>query len=159
MSEFEFPGTTNPEPISLSSSTDTMPPVIRKGLTREATENSIEGFVDIPKTKAPILSYTRCFIENSTTLTWQMIFKDFIKKEFLEDLENKEVYINVKLSKLYRLAKQYLVLTCVEVIGCMLQHIDPKTMIIKSENGQDLATYQPHDLHTYYNILKGNILI
>jgi len=41
--------------------------VIGKGPTREATKSNIEGVVDNPKTKAPILSDTRCFIGNSTT--------------------------------------------------------------------------------------------
>lgn len=81
MSEFQFPGIANLEPTNFSSSIKTMNLVTHKGPTIETTKRSIEGVVDSMKAKVLVLVNTRCFIEISTTLTWKIIFKHFVKCE------------------------------------------------------------------------------
>ena len=49
-----------------------------------------------------------------------MIFKEFIKDEFVEDLEYRDVYANAKRYKFYRISRRYPILPCVEVIGWIL---------------------------------------
>lgn len=76
-----------------------MPPVTSKELIREATKSSVEGVMHNSRGKVPIMPDTMCFIDKSTTITWKMVHRDFIEKEFLEYLWDREVYINIKIQK------------------------------------------------------------
>lgn len=83
--------TTNPKHISHSFSTKNMPLVTYKGPSKEATKCNTEDVMESFRTWVHIMSNTKCFIDKSTTITWQIIKEAFNRKVFPKDLEDNDI--------------------------------------------------------------------
>ena len=64
-----------------------------------------------------------------------------MQKEFPENLEDREVYINIKRSIIHRVACGFSVMPCAESIEWILLHMGSKNMVLNSESGNEITTY------------------
>ena len=78
----------------------------------------------------------------------------FTSTEFTKDLEDREVYVNIQWLGFHKVVCRYLVLPCVDVIKWILQGLDTKSMALNNFSGQQLASYQPHEIHLIHNLPK-----
>ena len=73
---------------------------------------------------------------------------------FGEDFEDRQVYVNIHKSSLYRIACRYSVLPCTNMIHWSISHIDPETMTLSSVSGTKIATFKAQDYEQMYHMLK-----
>lgn len=95
--------------------------ITRKGPTKETIESSVEEVVDIPRCEVSILKDMACFINKSISISWPAIFKEYIRKEILENEEDRNVYINIKISRFYKFGAHTPMFPSVETIEWILQ--------------------------------------
>jgi len=77
-----------------------------------------------------------------------------MQNKFLEYLEDMEVYINIKNSRIPRVAYRFLVMPCAEVIKWILLNMENNNLVLRSESGNEIATDHLHDIHSYYKMVK-----
>lgn len=77
-----------------------------------------------------------------------------MQKKFPKDLEDMEVYINIKSSMIHKVACRFLVMPCVEAIEWILLHMASKNLVLSSESKNDIATYHPRDINYYYKMVR-----
>ena len=131
-----------------------MSPTNRQAASKEASKNSTKEAVECSKPTIPILLDTYFFIDKSIKISWKDIKDAFIQKEFPENLEDREVYINIKRFKIHRVARIIVVLPCEKSIEWIFLHMDKKKKsVLSSESEKEIATYHPHDLHSYYKMI------
>ena len=121
--------------VTLSSSIGTFPPATRDVASKEALEASTEGSIEVTRPTIPIYANTQCFIYKSIEVTWNDIKDTFMQKQFAKNLEDLEVYINIKRSRAHRIACRFPVILCVEVIEWILTHMDGSHLMLHSESG------------------------
>ena len=81
-----------------SASSDMGPPVIckkNKSLEIEITES------EIPMSPPPIYGDTTCTFSKGESMSWCQVYQEFAQPEFLEDLPDRQVYVQVKRLKLH----------------------------------------------------------
>ena len=85
--------------IPIPSDSSDMGPLVsrKKGKSLEAED--IE--MDIPMSPPPIYRDTLCTFAKGDSMCWYQVYQEFTQQEFQEDLPDREVYIQVKRSKLH----------------------------------------------------------
>lgn len=131
-----------------------MPPTTKNGSSNKVTDSSMEGVVDSTFPGVPIMTDTQCLIDKYSTITWLTIKDAFNMKELPKDLEDREVYENVKKSRFQKVACRYPVLPFFDAIKWIIQCLETKNIFLNNVSGQQLASYQPHNLHSYYKFPK-----
>lgn len=76
-------------------------------------------------------------------------------KQFLENLEYMQVYINTKMSRIHKVASRFPVIPCEKSIEWILLHMDTKNLVLSSESGNEIATYHWHGIHSYYKMITA----
>ena len=92
----------------------------------------------------PMYIETHMFIEKDIKITWQGINTIFAGN-FEENLEDRQVYVNIHKSGLYKVACRYPAFFCAYVIHWIVSHTDPETMVLNNVNGIELATFNAKD--------------
>ena len=77
-----------------------------------------------------------------------------MQENFVEDLEDVHAYINIKKSRMHRIACRFLIMPCAKVIEWIITHMDDSHLMICSESGSQLTTYYGEDMQTYYKIQR-----
>ena len=109
-------------------------------------ESSTGEVVEQISVDLSIYAMTQQFIEKGTILTWQQI-KDTFAEEFKEDLEDRQVYISIKRSSLYKVACTYLAFPCADIIIWIVSHTYPNTMTLSSASGIEISTFRADKFH------------
>lgn len=65
--------------------------------------------------KPPIYADVQLFIEKDMKITWEEI-NDIFAGSFKEDLEDRQVYVNIHKSAMYRVACRYPAFPCTDII-------------------------------------------
>lgn len=86
-------------------------------------------------------------------ITWQEI-KDIFAGSFEEDMEGRQVYVNIQKSGLYMIACRYLVFLCTDIIHWVVSHIDPETMTLSNTSGTQIATFRTKKYYQMYHFPK-----
>ena len=87
------------ECISISSaSSDMGPPTVRKKNKSPEIEIT-EG--ELPMSPPPIYGDTACTFSKGESMSWYQVYQEFAQSEFIEDLPDRQVYVQVKRSKLH----------------------------------------------------------
>jgi len=81
-----------------------MPPSTRKVASKETLEESIKEGVEVTNPTIPIHADTLCFIAKYIKVTWDSIKDTFMKKRFVKDLKDMQTYINIKRSRIHKIA-------------------------------------------------------
>lgn len=79
-----------------------------------------------------------------------------MEEKFHENLEDREIYINIKWSKIHRIAYRLLLIPCAESIEWILSQMDNTNLVLSSESGINIMTYHSHDMLSYYNVIRLN---
>ena len=101
----------------LSDSSDMEPPVSRKKDKHVAMED-IE--TDIQISPPPIYRDTLCTFAKGDNMRWYHVYQEFTKTEFLEDLPDREIYSNVKRSKLHLVGAHPTIFPCPEMMDWII---------------------------------------
>ena len=72
--------------------------------------------------------------------------------EFLEDLPDREIYLQVKSSKIHLAGAHPAIFPCPEVIDWILQKTDPKKFVIRDSEGKAFTTLKGSNTHVYYSL-------
>lgn len=107
---FDMPGDVELECISISSFEDHPTTKIAQG-----TSGSEAWEID-PNEQPPIFTDMACNINKTTKLSWYDIYEEFTKRDIPETYENFQVYINVKRSRLHKIAAHPPVFLCAKII-------------------------------------------
>ena len=73
---------------------------------------------------------------------------------FAEDLENRQVHVNIHKFGLYRIACRYPAFPCTDMIHWIVSHTDPKTMTLSSVSETKFATFWAEDYDEMYQMSK-----
>jgi len=68
--------------------------------------------VEVTKPTIPVYVDTKCFIDESTKVTWNGIKDTFMQKQFVENLKDLEAYINIRSFRMHRITCKFLVIPC-----------------------------------------------
>jgi len=141
--------------FTFSSFVGAMPPATCKVASKEDLESSTEEAVEVTNPTIPIYADTQCFIDKSTEVTWSGIKDTFMQKRFLENLEELEFYINIKLSRMHKITCRFPIIPCAEVIECIITHMDDSDLMLHSERGGKITMYYGEDMKIYYKMLRS----
>lgn len=101
--------------------------VSKRDTSKETTKRSTGEAVEQILVDLPVYVDTQLFIEKGTKLTWYQI-KDTFGEDFMEDLEDWKVYINMQRLGLYKVACKYYTFSCADIISWIISHIDRETI-------------------------------
>lgn len=102
--------------------------------SKDIVERSTEDVVEQGSVSLPVYIDTHLFIEKDIKITWKDINTIFLAI-FEENLEDRQVYVNIHKLGLYKVACRFPVFPCADVIHWIVSHTDPKTMILRSMSG------------------------
>ena len=83
-------------------------------------------------------------------MNWYQVYQEFTKPKFPEDLPNRQVYVQVKRSKLHYVGAHPPIFPCVELIKWILQKVDPRFRVIRDHEGKAFANLKGQDAEFYY---------
>ncbi len=105
------------------------------------TDGSATG-VAIERVSTSFLIYedTKLIVDKYIKMKWQEV-NDAFASTFEEDLKDRQVYVNIHKSDLYRIACRYPVFPCVDKIHWIVSHTDPEMMALSSVSKTKIATF------------------
>lgn len=118
--------------------------------SKENIERSTGDMVEQVPINFPIYADTQLFVEKDMKITWEEI-KDIFAGTFNEDLEDRQVYINIHKSDLYRVACRYPAFPCVDIIHWVVSHTDPEMMTLSNTSGTHFSTFRSEKYHQMYH--------
>lgn len=89
---------------------------------------------------------TKLLLDKDIKLKWQEVNEAFTGT-FEEDLEDRQVYMNIHKFGLYRIACRYVEFPCTDMIH---SHTDPEMMTLSNISGTKLATFWARDYGEMY---------
>lgn len=95
----------------------------------------------------PVYEDMYLFIEKDMKITWKEI-KDIFQSTFKED---RQVYVNIYKSGLYRVACRNLAFSCMDIIHWVASHTDHKMMILRNTSGTQLASFRKENYYHIYH--------
>lgn len=102
----------------------------------------------------PVYADTQLLIEKESDMTWQKVNEAFSARSFKENLEDRQVYINVQKSGSTKFACRYLTFPCADIVSWRVSHTDPKNMTLNNGNGQMIFYFLALDYHRMYRLLE-----
>ena len=121
---------------SSSASSDMKPPTVRrKNKSPEIDITEIKVLTSPP----PIYGDTTCVFSREESMSWYQVYQEFTQPEFPEDLPDREVYMQVKRSKIHYVGAHPSIFPCAKIIDWIIQNIDPKRWVIRDHEGKDFA--------------------
>jgi hypothetical protein len=98
---------------------------------------------------------TKLILDKDIKLKWQEV-NDAFAGTFGEDLEDRQVYVNIHKSGLYQIACRYPhVFPCADMIHWIVSHTDPETMTLSSVSGTKIATFRAQDYDEMYQMSEA----
>ncbi len=94
---------------------------------------------------------THLFIEKGMKLTWQEI-EDIFAGDFKEDLEDRQVYVNIHRLGLHKVACMYPTFPCADIIHWIVSHADLETTTLTNTTGTQLSTLKMENYHQMYHL-------
>ena len=101
---------------------------------------------------APMYGDSVCTFGRGDSMTWYQIYQEFTKPDFPEDLPDRQVYIQVKWSKLHYTAAHPPIFPCAKIVEWILQRVDPENWVIWDHAGDVVAALKGQDAEVYYRI-------
>lgn len=68
--------------------------------------------------------------------------------------KDRQVYVSIHKSDLYRIACRYPAFPCTDMIHWIVSHTDPETMTLRSVSGTEIATFREQDYQQMYHLSK-----
>jgi len=84
--------------------------------SKEISQEIISMIIEFAKYSVHVNVDTQCFIDNAIKITWNNIYNTFMHENFPMALEDVHAYINIKKSKIHRIACRFLVMPCPKAI-------------------------------------------
>lgn len=116
---------------------------------RDTVESSIGDVVEQVLMNLPIYAHTQLLIENDMKITWQEI-KDIFASSFKEDMEDRQVFVNIHKLGLYMVSCRYPAFPCTDTIHWIVSYIVAETMTLSSTSGTQLSTFRSKNYHQMY---------
>lgn len=99
--------------------------------SKDTNRNETRAAAEWVSTSLLIYEDTKKIVDKDINQKWQEV-NDAFSGTFGEDLEDREVYVNIHKSGLYMIACKSLVLPCMDMIHWIISHSDPETMTLSS---------------------------
>ena len=99
--------------------------------SKDTIESSTGDVVQQVSMRFPVYIDTHFFIKNDLKIAWEEINTIFVGN-FVENLEDRHVYVNIHKSGLYKVACRHPTFLCIDMIHWIVSHTDPKMMILSS---------------------------
>ena len=92
---------------------------------------------------------TKLYLDKDIKLKWQEVNETFAGT-FGEDLEDRQVYMNIHKYGLYQIAWRYPAFPCMDMIHWIISQTNLKKMTLSSVSGMKLATFWAWDYEEMY---------
>lgn len=123
------------------------------------TDGVIVGaIVEQVSSTLPIYEDTKLYLDKDIKQKWQEV-NETCAGTFGEDVEDRQVYVNIQKSGLYRIACRYPAFPYAGMIHWIIYHTNPKMMTLSSVSGTKLATLSTQDYDDMYQMLEPAIVM
>ena len=99
--------------------------------SKDTDESATGVAVERVSASLPIYEDTKLILDKDIEFKWKEV-NDPFSRTFGEDLEDRQVYVNIHNSNLYWIACRYLAIPCIDMIHWIISHTDPQTMTLRN---------------------------